>query len=344
VAEGLAVTARLEKERAPTYWRFVFSVLDGEATLERFELPFAGTTLGAWLGERIFANTYAGAIPQDGEGAASDGDAGVLLAPVIILFLAGSLFLLTRRRRGKGPAAGRGLIILFLCLLAALVALLPRLSGQTAQEAAAQAADPFADRVRLHLCMREGRLAEAELLARRLLTAADRPEDVLRDFVARQYVLASIGREKLDQAASYLEAQLAGGAPVRRAFALHWGAHVAERQGRFLKAASYLEQLRDILGDDDLLFVRTASALADAGRMPEALAALSRALAVNRESLDALLLRARLQIRRKDYDAAAADLRRVKAMGAIYPELLRTDPDFKKLRTFEQYADIFRSN
>ncbi|MGD1000234.1 MAG: tetratricopeptide repeat protein [Candidatus Brocadiia bacterium] len=181
--------------------------------------------------------------------------------------------------------------------------------------------------------MMRGSHFEAEKAAREALKES--PEDmVFRLTLAR--ALGSM--KKYDDAKELYRDMLARGQAVL--FAHYQLAAMAIEEQHYDEAIAQLQLVLDGLPEDDWLLAQLANAQMLAGKTAEAKATLDRALKLSPLSRHALQQRARLRIREKDLDGAAADLRTVKEHHGQNIVVLLKDPDFSQVVLMEKYGDI----
>ncbi len=181
--------------------------------------------------------------------------------------------------------------------------------------------------------MLRGSHFEAEKAAREALKES--PEDlVFRLTLAR--ALGSM--KKYDDAKELYRDMLARGQAVL--FARYQLAAMALEEQRYDEAIAQRRAVLDDLPEDDWLLAQLANAQMLAGKTAEAKATLERAFKLSPLSRYALQQRARLRIREKDFDGAAADLRAVKEHYGQNIVMLLKDPDFSKVVLMEKYGDI----
>jgi hypothetical protein len=345
----IAVTARFEKNRAPTYWRLRYTNEDGRFALEAVDVPLVGVSLAGWFAERIFFEAYKELIPKNRQAAPKSNGLRNFVGAIVIVMIAG--FFLIRRRRPKTakPAKRNPLVMVVIIALLAVVIIQLNKSSQKNEDKSVRTPEEIKlraleTRLILRLRMKQGYYPSAERLANELLESNANADDPAQGLVVRQYIMASIAQKKFDQVRNHLAAEAQAKEERRRAFALHWSAHVAVKEEKYGDAVTHLLGLQKFLGEDDAILVRMADALRNSRKEDEALIALARALGANKSSIDALILRARISVGREDYDAAAEDLRRLKKLAGLNIVLLERDDDFKKMKSLKQYADIFAND
>jgi pentatricopeptide repeat protein len=144
--------------------------------------------------------------------------------------------------------------------------------------------------------------------------------------------------KKYDDAKELYRDMLARGQAVL--FAHYQLAAMAIEEQHYDEAIAQLQLVLDGLPEDDWLLAQLANAQMLAGKTAEAKATLDRALKLSPLSRHALQQRARLRIREKDLDGAAADLRTVKEHHGQNIVVLLKDPDFSQVVLMEKYGDI----
>ncbi len=342
-AGKVAIPVRFQTALLTTHWEFHYEIRNSRPVLQRISLPFDGMDLSHWMAERIFYTTYED-LPLDQHAPLLDASVNTMrnvLIVVLVVFIAAIFLRIRSKRQTRSTLKSKGFIVVAVILVAIVAAQFVIRSRKEPEQESITPTDQkkrlFVDRLRLHQCM-TGRPSEAERLATDILM--QRPDDRT---VELQLLQALTMQRKAAEATPRLQEMAKADQTDTnlRIFALDRLAKLASATKQYNDVVKHLLQVCKEFGEDAAVLVRIADALDKAGQPDEAEVALKRALKATPGDADALLLHARLAMRKEDFDAAAQDLRKLKKHYGLNIVLLERDLDFSELKKNKDYADIF---
>ncbi len=331
--EGPNVTARIERGRQKDYVLFRYRTSDAGLTLSSLDFPLLGADFVLLA---LQQTPYGRVLPNEPRPKAiapwRKHLASILRWGVVLLLFGYLLFRRNKAAKETQPFTLRaaflvplGLLILFVMLVGWLY------QNQRPVKPSEDSGQQMSMAAKL---LGGGNFPDVERRAREALKLS--PENLTARLAL---VNALMAQHKFADAKPMLQTLI--DRDEEALFAHRELAIIATQSNDYAEAVRHLNALLDGLGEDEATLLDLAGMELSAGNSAEAEKALGRALAVNPTSFGALEMRARILIRRNNFDDAANDLRAIRKAYPASADYLSKDPEFSKLKSMGKYADLF---